>query len=278
MKTIQNKYEHNKMVLPTVRNIIVIASGKGGVGKSTIASNLSIAIARTGALTALVDADFYGPAIPQMFNARHSKIKDLNYSGKPGKNPVVKYGVKLFSFGFMMENEKTLLWDGKIVAQQFLKQICETNWGEIDYMIIDLPPNAGDITQAVVKKLHVAGAILITTPQSIALTEVEKVAAVFADTSVNVPILGVIENMSYLVTSETPPGKSYLFGKDGGDILAKEFHVPLLAKIPISKEICESGEIGDPPAHHKFSLFSEIFDSIAHKIVEEIPSFHEFYY
>lgn len=267
-----------KIVLPSVKNIIVIASGKGGVGKSMVAANLAIALSKTGAKTAVVDADIYGPSISKMFNIKGLKAKGCHSDGGSSKKPILKYGVKLLSVGFLMENQKTVPWTGNTAASKLIRLISETDWGEIDYMIIDLPPEVRDIHMAIVQKLNISGAILITTPQSVALFDVFKAAKIFLDNSINIPILGIIENMSYLLSKETPLQKRYIFGKGGGEILAEQLGVPLLGQIPISQEICESGEIGDPLAHADHGFMANIFDLIARNVIRQTPSFHEFYY
>lgn len=278
MLTQNTKIKSGRIMLQSVKNIIVIASGKGGVGKSTIATNLAIALSRKGAKTALVDADVYGPSIPHMFNVSSEKMKVLNKEGVPTRTPVIKYNVKLLSIGFLMEKESAVLWRGTKAALNLIQLIKETEWGKIDYMIIDLPPDIGDIPMMIVQKLNITGAILITTPQSISLLEVMKAANMFRDNSVNVPILGVIENMSYLLSRETPQNKFYIFGKGAGDMLAKKLHVPLLGRIPISQEICESGESGIPSVQTNTESMSSICDSIANKVISHSPLYHEYYF
>lgn len=278
MITQSSKIGYGRIPLHSVKNIIVIASGKGGVGKSTIATNLAITLARKGAKTALIDADVYGPSIPQMFNVSKEKMKVLNKEGVSTRIPVIKYNVKLLSIGFLMEKESAVFWHGTAAAMKLIELIRETEWGKIDYMIIDLPPNIGDIPMTIVQKLNITGAILITTPQSISLLEVMKAANMFLDNSVNVPILGVIENMSYLSIKEPPSNKCYIFGKGAGDMLAKKLNVPLLGQIPISQEICESGESGIPTVQNNTGFMSSICDSIANKVISQSPLYHEYYF
>lgn len=278
MKTENVEKGISKIVLPSVNKIIVVASGKGGVGKSTLASNLAIAISKTGAKTALVDADIYGPSIPLMFNVRNEKLKTFNKGNKLLLQPIEKYGIKLMSIGFLIDPESAIIWRGPMASKALNQLFGETDWGEIDYMIVDLPPGTGDIPLTIVQKLNVTGAIIITTPQSIALSDVIKASNMFLNESINVPIIGIVENMSFLLSNNENQNKQYIFGKGGGEILSQQFHVPLIGQIPISHEICRSGEMGNPFANSETSNISGVFTTIAKDVIELTPSFHEHYY
>lgn len=278
MKKENGKAKPDKVLLPNVKNIFVIASGKDGVGKSTVASNLAIALSKTGAKTALFDADLYGPSIPQMFSLQREKIEVWDINGKSTIQPVEQFGLKILSLGFLIDSKDAVIWRGPMASKVLIQLLEETAWGEIDYMIIDLPPGTGDIPLTILQRLNVTGAIIVTTPQSIALAEVIKAANMFRNESINVPFTGVVENMSFLFTDHAPPQKCYLFGQGGGEKLCQQFDIPLLGQIPISKKICESGEEGDPIAHMGHGLISLEFDKMAQYILKQTPVFHEFYY
>lgn len=259
-----------KIDLPDVKNIIVIASGKGGVGKSTVAANLAISLSKTGAKTALVDADMYGPSIPIMFDEVNANPVAQDVNGKTMIKPVVKYGIKLLSIGFFMDPKKALIWRGPMVSNGISQLFKDTDWGVIDFMIVDLPPGTGDIHITIVQKLNVTGAIIVTTPQNIALSEIRKTADMFLQDNINVPVLGIIENMSYFTPAELPENKYYIFGKGGGEKISKELNVPLIGQIPIVQSICESGEIGKPIALSNDEIISKIFKEITSNIIKQI--------
>jgi len=278
MKAENDEKGFSKIVLPSVKKIIVVASGKGGVGKSTVASNIAIALSKRGAKIALVDADIYGPSIPLMFNVQNEKLIVSDIKDEPSLQPIVKYGIKLLSIGFLVDPENAIIWRGPMASKALNQLFEETNWGEIDYMIVDLPPGTGDIPLTIVQKLDVAGAIIVTTPQSIALSDVKKASNMFLNKSINVPILGIVENMAYLLMNDLPPKKHYIFGRGGGKILAEQFNVPLLGQIPLSQKICFSGEEGVPITYKDYDLISLEFDKIATKIRKQTPEFQEHFY
>jgi ATP-binding protein involved in chromosome partitioning len=234
----------NAQLLPGVRNIIAIASGKGGVGKSTVTTNLAVALAKAGAKVGLIDADIYGPSIPTMFNCEHEQplVKQVN-----GKNiiiPIEQYGVKLISIGFLAPPDSAVVWRGPMASSALKQFFSDTDWGNLDYLLIDLPPGTSDIHLTMVQTVPVTGAVIVTTPQKVALADANKGLAMFKQPQINVPILGVIENMAYFTPEELPDNKYYIFGKDGGRNLAEKHSVPFLGQIPLVQGIRESAAPG----------------------------------
>ncbi len=258
-----------KIDLPSVKHIIAIASGKGGVGKSTVAANLALALAKTGAKTALVDADIFGPSIPVMFNVVDEKPKVQDTNGNKRLVPIVKYGVRLLSIGFLIKAREAAIWRGPLASKVLVRMLVDTVWGDIDYMIIDLPPGTSDIQLTVVQKLNVSGAIIVTTPQNVALASVKKAIEMFRKDKIRVPIVGIVENMSYFTSQELPGRTFYIFGKGGGEQLARELKIPLIAKIPIDGDVCESGDAGKPIAMQQNGLIAEKFKDLAKVIMNK---------
>lgn len=241
--------------LSRVENIIAVASGKGGVGKSTVAVNLAITLARKGFKVGLIDADIYGPSIPKMTGLEGvtpQMIEEENYQGKGEKKqlilPVEKYGVKWISIGFFVKPEQALIWRGPMAAGALKQFTYETRWGELDYLLIDLPPGTGDIHISMIQDLALSGAIIVTTPQTIATVDVEKGINMFTNDKVNTPILGIVENMSWFTPAELPENKYYIFGKEGGVRIAQRYGIKLLAQIPIIQSVMDGGETGEPAA------------------------------
>lgn len=238
----------NAPLLPGVKNIIAIASGKGGVGKSTVTSNLAVSLARAGAKVGLIDADIYGPSIPTMFNCEHEQplVKQVN-----GKNiiiPIEQYGVKLISIGFLAPPDSAVVWRGPMASSALKQFFSDAEWGDLDYLLIDLPPGTSDIHITLVQTVPVTGALIVTTPQKVALADASKGVAMFRQPQINVPVLGVVENMAYFTPEELPDNRYYIFGKGGGQQLADKFQVPLLGEIPLVQGIRESGDSGLPAA------------------------------
>jgi ATP-binding protein involved in chromosome partitioning len=236
----------NATLLPGVKNIIAIASGKGGVGKSTVTTNLAVALAKAGAKVGLIDADISGPSIPTMFNCEHEQpfVKAVN-----GKNiiiPIEQYGVKLISIGFLAPADSAVVWRGPMASSALKQFFSDTDWGELDYLLIDLPPGTSDIHLTMVQTVPVSGAVIVTTPQKVALADAKKGLAMFLQPQINVPVLGIVENMAYFTPEELPDNKYYIFGKDGGRNLADKYNVPLLGQIPLVQSIRESGDSGLP--------------------------------
>lgn len=236
----------NTPILPGVKNIIAIASGKGGVGKSTVTSNLAVTLAQAGAKVGLIDADIYGPSIPVMFNCENEQPEVKVINGKNFIVPLEQYGVKLISIGFLTPTDSAVVWRGPMASAALKQFIGDALWGDLDYLLIDLPPGTSDIHLTLVQTVPVTGAVIVTTPQKVALADANKGLAMFRQPQINVPILGIVENMAYFTPEELPDHKYYIFGKDGGRNLAEKYNVPLLGQIPLVQGIRESGDSGLP--------------------------------
>ncbi|NOZ45667.1 MAG: Mrp/NBP35 family ATP-binding protein [Chlorobi bacterium] len=237
-----------KKVLPNVKNIVAVASGKGGVGKSTVASNLAVSLALSGAKVGLIDADIYGPSIPKMFAVENEKPVLQDVDGKNQIVPVEKYGVKMLSIGFFANQSDALVWRGPMATSALQQLINDGYWGDLDYLLIDLPPGTSDIHLTMVQTVPVTGAVIVSTPQDVALADAIKGISMFKGEKINVPVLGLIENMAWFTPEELPENKYYIFGKDGCKKLAQKLNVPLLGQIPIVQSIREGGDIGKPSA------------------------------
>ncbi len=253
-----------------VKNIIVIASGKGGVGKSTVAANLAIVLARDGYKTALVDADIYGPSIPRMFGIENAKPDVTAFGDKQLMFPIDKYGVKIMSIGFFIERKQSLIWRGPMAANAVTQLFGDTEWGDIDYMIIDFPPGTGDIQLTTLQKLNLTGAIIVTTPQEIALNDARKATSMFINPDLKVPVLGIIENMSWFSPEKHPDEKYYIFGKGGGHKLAIEYDTFLLGQIPLVMEVGEAAEKGLSIFSQTNKLVVESFEKIAELLLSKV--------
>ena len=259
----------NAPLLPKVKNIIAIASGKGGVGKSTVTTNLAVALALAGAKVGLIDADIFGPSIPTMFNCEFEQptVKQIN-----GKNiiiPIEQYGVKLISIGFLTPPDSAVVWRGPMASAALKQFFGDAEWGELDYLLIDLPPGTSDIHLTLVQTVPVTGAVIVTTPQKVALADANKGLAMFKQPQINVPVLGVIENMAYFTPEELPDNKYYIFGKDGGKNLSLKYDVPLLGQIPLVQSIRESGDSG-LPAVLKDGPTADAFKNLAETLAQHI--------
>ena len=256
-------------ILPDVRNIIAIASGKGGVGKSTVTTNLAVALARSGAKVGLIDADIYGPSIPTMFNCEHEQPEMQVIDGKNHIVPVEHYGVKLISIGFLAPQDSPIVWRGPMASSALKQFFSDTLWGELDYLLIDLPPGTSDIHLTLVQTVPVTGAVIVTTPQKVALADATKGLAMFRQKQINVPVLGIVENMSWFTPLELPDARYHIFGQDGGRHLAEKFGVPLLGQIPLVQGIRESGDSG-LPAVMKEGISSAAFGQLAESLAQQI--------
>jgi ATP-binding protein involved in chromosome partitioning len=263
-----------KIPMEGVKNIIVIASGKGGVGKSTIATNLVIALARNGFKTALVDADVYGPSIPKMFGIENIKPEVTAIGDKEMMFPVEKFGVKIMSIGFFVAPNQSLIWRGPMASNAIMQLFENTQWGETDYMIIDFPPGTGDIQLTTVQKLNLAGAIIVTTPQEIALNDARKAASMFTNADLKVPVLGIIENMSWFTPEKHPDEKYYIFGQGGGQKMAGEFNTRLLGQIPLVMAVGEAAEQGKSAFNQSDKTVITAFENIAATLVSETNLSH----
>ena len=235
-----------RKVLPNVKNIIAVSSGKGGVGKSTITSNLAVGLAEKGFSVGLVDADIYGPSMPLMFDVQHEKPSTIDIEGKNFIKPIESHGVKLLSIGFFADLNQAIVWRGPMAAKALKQMFIDTYWGNLDYLIIDMPPGTGDIHLSLVQTVPVSGAIVVTTPQGIALADARKGVGMFQLENINVPVLGIVENMAWFTPAELPENKYYIFGKEGGVQLSEQLNTPLLGQIPLVQSICEAGEAGRP--------------------------------
>ncbi|MBN3519670.1 Mrp/NBP35 family ATP-binding protein [Algoriphagus lutimaris] len=256
-------------VLPKVKNIIAIASGKGGVGKSTTSVNLAVALAESGAKVGLIDADISGPSIPTMFNVEGEQPSVKKVGEKNIIIPITQYGVKLMSIGFLTPLESAVVWRGPMASSALRQFISDVDWGELDYLLIDLPPGTSDIHLTMVQTVPVTGAVIVTTPQKVALADASKGLSMFRQAQINVPVLGVVENMAYFTPEELPDNKYYLFGKEGGKRLAAKYEVPLLGQIPIVQSIRESGDTGYP-AVMKDGLTKEAYMDLAEEVARQV--------
>ena len=262
-------------ILPDVKNIIAVFSGKGGVGKSTVSSNLAIALASMGYKVGLLDADIHGPSIPKMFGVENERPFVEEIDGRQLMQPIERYGVKLLSIGFFVDPANALVWRGSMASNALKQLITDTVWGELDFFIMDLPPGTGDIHLTLVQTMGITGAIAVTTPQDVALADARKGINMFTGEKVNVPVLGIIENMSWFTPAELPDNKYYIFGKDGGKRLSEELHVPLLGQIPLVQSIREGGDGGEPVAINEDSITSLAFRNLAVKVVERVDDRNE---
>ncbi|OIP02625.1 MAG: sodium:proton antiporter [Bacteroidetes bacterium CG2_30_33_31] len=256
--------------LSGVKNIIAVSSGKGGVGKSTVAANLAVALARTGAKVGLLDADIWGPSIPMMFGVEDLKPAATQVDGKTLILPIEKFGIKILSVGFFVDPNKALIWRGSMASNALSQLINEGDWGKLDYVVLDMPPGTGDIHLTLVQTLAVTGVIVVSTPQKVALADAKKGVAMYQQKDINVPVLGLVENMAYFTPAELPNNKYYLFGKDGCKNLAKELDVPLLGEIPIVQSIMESGDKGRPIALDEINPMGIAFGLLAKNVIDRI--------
>lgn len=257
-------------VLPGVKNIIAVASGKGGVGKSTVAANLAAGLAQQGYKVGMVDADIYGPSIPLMFNTSLEKPKVSEHNGKNLIIPVENYGVKMLSIGFFAETNQAVVWRGPMASRALNQMFSDADWGELDFMIIDMPPGTGDIHLSLVQAVPVTGVLIVSTPQEVALIDARKAVGMFKVPQVNVPILGIIENMAYFTPEELPDSKYYIFGKDGVEPVAESLEIPFLGQIPLVQSIRESGDVGRPAVLQNNGIQKEAFDRMIDKLKEEL--------
>jgi ATP-binding protein involved in chromosome partitioning len=260
----------DKLTLPGVKNIIAVASGKGGVGKSTISSNLALALALKGAKVGLLDADIHGPSVPMMFGELNAQPLMRSVNGKNLMVPIEKFGIKLLSIGFLIKPEQAVVWRGPMVSSALRQFINDADWGELDYLILDLPPGTGDIHLTMMQVVPLSGVILVTTPQAVALADAYKAATMFSMTPVKVPILGVVENMSYFTPAELPNNKYHIFGYGGGKTMANELQVPFLGEVPIYMSVREGGDKGVPAVIENNSPVQLSFFQIAEKVAQQI--------
>jgi ATP-binding protein involved in chromosome partitioning len=256
--------------VPGVKNIIAVASGKGGVGKSTVAANLALGLAKAGAKVGLIDADIYGPSVPIMFGLEGARPQASVVDGKTRIEPIEKYGIKLLSIGFFTDPNQPVPWRGPMVSTAVKQLFNDADWGELDYLVIDLPPGTGDIHITVTQTFPVTGAVIVTTPQNVALADAKKGVGMFLMPAINVPILGVVENMSYFTPAELPENKYYIFGKGGGQKLAEQLDVPFLGEIPLVKSISDSGDAGTPAILDEEGVMTKAFLEMARRVAQQV--------
>ena len=257
-------------ILPGVKNIIAISSGKGGVGKSTVAVNIAVALSQKGFKVGLVDADIYGPSIPMMFNAKDEQTEYEHVDGKEYILPIEKYGVKILSIGFFVSEDQAMIWRGPMASGALKQLFTDAHWGELDYMVIDMPPGTGDIHLTLVQTLPITGAVIVSTPQKVALADAKKGISMYKSQGIKVPILGLIENMAYFTPAELPNNKYYIFGKEGCKNLAAESTIPFLGEIPLVQSIGEGGDIGVPVVLDSENPAREAFLKITDELVKQI--------
>ena len=257
-------------LLPQVKNVIAVSSGKGGVGKSTVAANLAVSLAKLGYKVGLLDADIFGPSVPKMFQVEDARPYAEKIDGRDMIIPVEKYGVKLLSIGFFVDPDQATLWRGGMASNALKQLIGDAAWGELDYFLIDLPPGTSDIHLTVVQTLAMTGAVVVSTPQAVALADARKGINMFTNDKVNVPILGLVENMAWFTPAELPDNKYYIFGREGAKKLAEEMNVPLLGQIPIVQSICENGDKGTPVALDENTMTGRAFLSLAAAVVRQV--------
>lgn len=260
--------------VPGVKNIIAVASGKGGVGKSTVAVNLALGLARAGAKVGLIDADIYGPSIPIMFGLEGARPKASQADGKTRIEPIEKYGIKLLSIGFFTDPNQPVPWRGPMVSTAVKQLFNDADWGELDYLVVDLPPGTGDVHITVAQTFPVTGAVIVTTPQNVALADAKKGIGMFLMSAINVPLLGIVENMSYFTPAELPENKYYIFGHGGGQKLASQLEVPFLGEIPLVKGISDSGDAGKPVVLDEQSQMSKAFTTMAQKVAQQVAIYN----
>ncbi len=269
-KVTSARTQQKEEILPDVKNIIAVASGKGGVGKSTVASNLAVALAKTGARVGLIDADIYGPSIPLMFDVTDEAPHVIESNGKNKIIPIVRHGVHLLSMGFFVDKEKALIWRGPMASGALTQLFTDADWGALDYMIIDMPPGTGDIQITLVQKVKVTGIVVVSTPQKVALADAIKAVSMFRSEAINVPVLGLVENMAYFTPAELPNNKYYIFGKEGCKKLAESLKIPFLGQIPIIQSICESGDEGVPAVMQNDSVEAKAFMVMAENVAQQV--------
>ncbi|WP_297792981.1 Mrp/NBP35 family ATP-binding protein [uncultured Eudoraea sp.] len=258
--------------IPGIQNIIAVASGKGGVGKSTVTANLAVTLAKMGFKVGLLDADIYGPSMPIMFDVTEDKPLATNVNGKSKMLPIENFGVKLLSIGFFTQPNQAVIWRGPMASKALNQMIFDAHWEELDFMLVDLPPGTGDIHLSIMQSLPVTGAVVVSTPQEVALADARKGVAMFQQEAINVPVLGIVENMAYFTPEELPDNKYYIFGKAGARNLAADLKVPFLGEIPLVQSIREAGDVGRPAALQTATPVEKAFEELTKNVVQEVVS------
>lgn len=266
---VAEKAEIKGKSIPGIKNIVAVASGKGGVGKSTVTANLAVSLAKMGFKVGVLDADIYGPSMPIMFDVENEKPISVTVDGKSKMKPVESYEVKMLSIGFFTAPSQAVIWRGPMASKALNQMIFDADWGELDFMLIDLPPGTGDIHLSIMQSLPVTGAVVVSTPQAVALADAKKGVSMFLSEAINVPVLGIIENMAYFTPEELPENKYYIFGQEGAKNLAEDLGVPFLGEVPIVQSIREAGDFGRPAAMQEGSIVASVFETITRNVVEE---------
>lgn len=275
VKAVQAPRPEVEKLLPQVKNIIAISSGKGGVGKSTVSANLAVSLAKLGYKVGLLDADIFGPSMPKMFQVEDARPFLEKIEGRDLIIPIEKYGIKLLSIGFFVNQDQATVWRGGMASNALKQLIADANWGELDYFLIDLPPGTSDIHLTIVQTLALTGAIVVSTPQAVALADARKGINMFTNDKVNVPILGLVENMAWFTPAELPENKYFIFGKEGAKNLSEEMNIPLLGQIPIVQSICEGGDSGVPVALNEDTITGQAFLALAENVVRQVNKRNE---
>ncbi|WP_297705621.1 Mrp/NBP35 family ATP-binding protein [uncultured Eudoraea sp.] len=258
--------------IPGIQNIIAVASGKGGVGKSTVTANLAVTLAKMGFKVGLLDADIYGPSMPIMFDVAGEKPLATNVNGNSKMLPIENYGVKLLSIGFFTQPDQAVIWRGPMASKALNQMIFDAHWEELDFMLVDLPPGTGDIHLSIMQSMPITGAVVVSTPQEVALADARKGVAMFQQEAINVPVLGIVENMAYFTPEELPDNKYYIFGKAGARNLATDLNVPFLGEIPLVQSIREAGDFGRPAALQTATQVEKAFEELTKNVVQEVVS------
>ncbi|UNZ00117.1 Mrp/NBP35 family ATP-binding protein [Zhouia spongiae] len=258
--------------IPGIKNIVAVASGKGGVGKSTVTANLAATMAKMGFRVGVLDADVYGPSIPLMYDVEGARPLAVHVGGKSKMKPIENYGVKILSIGFFTQPNQAVIWRGPMAAKALNQMIFDADWGELDFLLIDLPPGTGDIHLSIMQALPITGAVVVSTPQNVALADARKGVAMFQQESISVPVLGIIENMAYFTPEEMPDNKYYIFGKEGAKNLAEDLKVPFLGEIPLVQSIREAGDAGRPAALQTATPLEESFEELTKQVIQEVVS------
>lgn len=275
VETPEKANEIKGKAIPGIKNIIAVASGKGGVGKSTVTANLAVTLAKMGFNVGILDADIYGPSMPIMFDVESEKPISITVDGKSKMKPIESYEVKMLSIGFFTAPSQAVIWRGPMAAKALNQMIFDADWGELDFMLIDLPPGTGDIHLSIMQALPITGAVVVSTPQAVALADAKKGVAMFLSDAINVPVLGIIENMAYFTPEELPNNKYYIFGKEGAKNLAEDLNVPFLGEVPIVQSIREAGDYGRPAAMQTASPIESIFEEVTRNVVQEVVDRNE---
>ena len=269
-KTTNKTILNNSRVLENVQNIIAVSSGKGGVGKSTVTANLAISLQKMGFSVGVLDADIYGPSIPMMFDVVDKKPLAVNLNGKSKMKPIENFGVKILSIGFFTKMDQAVIWRGPMASKALNQMIFDSEWGNLDFLLIDLPPGTGDIHLSIMQALPISGSIVVSTPQNVALIDARKGVSMFKQENINVPVLGIIENMAYFSPAEFPDKKYYLFGKEGAKNLSSDLGVPFLGEVPLVQSLREAGDIGRPAALQDESEIKDTFNLISKNMISEL--------